>query len=61
MKVTLNRELCTGHAMCNAHSALYELNDDGYNITDELDVPPGREDEALRGAQACPEQALTVS
>jgi len=61
MKVSLDRESCTGHAQCNAVAPeVYELDDHGYCAIDVLDVPPDLERMARKGAQACPERAITV-
>ncbi|HVV08232.1 ferredoxin [Amycolatopsis sp.] len=61
MKVSLNREACTGHARCYAVAPdVYELDDDGYCALDVVEVQPAMEPQARRGAQACPEGAITV-
>lgn len=61
MRVKVDTALCSGHARCVAKAPnVYRLNDDGYNETAEAIVPPGFEDEARRGALACPERAITL-
>jgi ferredoxin len=62
MKVRLDRELCSGHAMCNVNGPnMYPLDDLGYNAIDgEIEVPDGLAEEARRGADACPERAITI-
>jgi ferredoxin len=39
---------------------LYPLDDEGYIAVAEIDVPPGSEDLARRGARACPERIIVV-
>jgi ferredoxin len=49
--------------MCNREApALYELDDDGWNVLrgKEADVPPDQEEAAERGAALCPERAITI-
>ena len=61
MRIKVNTTLCSGHARCVAVAPrVYVLNDDGYNVTAEMVVAPGLEEEARRGARACPERAITV-
>ncbi|MFJ8816451.1 ferredoxin [Amycolatopsis thermoflava] len=63
MKISVNREACTGHAQCNAVApeAAYDLDDDGYCAIDVVDVEPGLGEQARQGAGACPERAITVT
>ena len=61
MRIHVDLERCTGHARCQDLAPdVYELDDDGYNVTPTYDVAPGLEDQARRGAMACPEAAITV-
>ena len=62
MKLVIDAERCAGHARCNAVGGanLLPLNDDGYIGITELDVPPGQEALARRGARACPERVITI-
>jgi len=61
MKVRIDKAACVGNARCAAVSAtLFVLDDDGYIAVTEIDVPPGMEDLARRGARACPERVITV-
>jgi len=61
MKVLVDAEKCQGHARCLAEGPdVYVLDDDGYNTTDVESVPPELQDQARRGALACPELALTI-
>jgi ferredoxin len=60
--VSVDNELCTGHARCWAVAdSIFTIDDDGYsNIGIGREVPPGREDDARRGVAACPERALRI-
>jgi len=53
VKIRIDKAKCVGNARCAAVSAeLFPLNDDGYIAVEEIDVPPGQEELALRGARA---------
>lgn len=63
MKVRVAPDLCCGAQRC------WEVAPDFYTLRDGFsafvgeeshDVPPGREDEAVRGAEACPESAIEI-
>jgi ferredoxin len=61
MKIHINKDACVGHARCAAVAPeIFPLDDDGYIAVREIDVPPGKEDLARRGARACPERVITV-
>jgi len=61
MRIKVNHESCQGHARCNALApAIFELDDTGYIVAGDIDVPAGGEVLARRAARACPERALTV-
>lgn len=63
MKVKVDRELCAGHALCNAQGGdeVYPLDAIGYNsLNGIVDIAAGHEDAARRGAAACPERAITI-
>ncbi|MCB8913433.1 ferredoxin [Rhodococcus rhodochrous] len=61
MKIRVHPEKCTGHAQCwLAAPELYELDDEGMNVTGEVQVPPEHESTGRRGADACPEQAIEI-
>jgi len=61
MKVRINKAACVGNARCWAVSqTLFPLDDDGYIEVEEVDVPPGMEVLARRGARACPERVIEV-
>ncbi len=61
MKIRIDKAACVGNARCAAISeVLYPLDDDGYIAVEEVEVPPGMEDLARRGARACPERVITI-
>ncbi|MEV7085394.1 ferredoxin [Streptomyces sp. NPDC093085] len=61
MKYTVDGSLCTGHGRCyTVAPELYRPDDEGYNLLrdDAVEVPPGAEASARRGARSCPERAI---
>ncbi|MFJ8493009.1 ferredoxin [Streptomyces sp. NPDC094038] len=61
MKVIIDTTACSGHARCAAASPeLFRLDDDGYALPFDGEVPAGLEQAARDGAAACPERAITV-
>jgi ferredoxin len=61
MKIRINKAGCVGNARCAAVAAdLFPLDDDGYIAVEEIDVPPGSEARARRGARACPERIIVI-
>lgn len=61
MKIRIEKASCVGNARCAAVSdELFKLDDDGYIAVEEIDVPPGKEQLAKRGARACPERIIFV-
>jgi ferredoxin len=61
LKIRINKAACVGHARCAAVAPdIYSLNEDGYIAEEEIDVPPGQEAIARRGARACPERIITI-
>jgi ferredoxin len=61
MKISVDRTKCVGHAQCYAVAPqTYDLDDDGYCVINNAVVPPELQKEARLGADACPEQAITV-
>jgi ferredoxin len=62
MKLEVNKALCTGHARCAATAPeIYELDDEGFSALTVLEVAPELEAAAVRGADACPERAITIT
>ncbi|MCX4404691.1 MULTISPECIES: ferredoxin [unclassified Streptomyces] len=61
MKVTIETSSCSGHARCAAAAPqLFRLDDDGYALPFDGDIPQGLEQAARDGERACPERAITV-
>jgi len=61
MKIRIDKAACVGNARCAAISEeLFPLDDEGYISVEEIDVPPGMEDLARRGARACPERIISI-
>jgi ferredoxin len=61
MRIKIDRQNCQGNARCAAIAGgLYVLDEGGYIASDGFEVPAGMEDQARRGARACPERAITV-
>jgi ferredoxin len=61
VRVHVDRSRCQGHARCWAETPeLYLLDDDGYSAIGDVEVPPELEDAARRGADACPERAISI-
>jgi len=61
MKIRADQSRCCGHGMCFiVDQDLFPL-DNGYiAITEDVEVPAGRENNAYIGVDACPEMALTI-
>lgn len=48
--------------MCFAQARdLFPLDEDGFSIADGRTVPPGDEERAQMGMEACPERAISLS
>ena len=61
MKIVVAREKCSGHARCFAIGPeVYDLDEDGYVALTECDVPAHLEQQAIDGAQSCPEGAISL-
>lgn len=62
MKLSINTAACSGHAQCAATAPdLFEVDDLGYALPFDGDVPSGQEDAAQAGAASCPERAITIT
>jgi ferredoxin len=62
MKIRIDKAACAGNARCAAVApALFPLDDNGYIEVSEIDVPPGMEELARRGARACPERIIVIA
>jgi ferredoxin len=61
VRIRVDPELCTGHALCQLHGPdVYVLDDLGYNTTGNRVVPPELWEQARKGALACPEGAIAI-
>jgi ferredoxin len=61
MKIRIDKASCVGNARCAAVAPnLFPLDEDGYIAVSDIDVPPGQEQLARRGARACPERIIVV-
>lgn len=61
MKAIIDPTKCSGHARCYATDPeLFQIDDSGYALRPEFEVPAGAEETAREGAAACPERAITV-
>ena len=61
MKAVVDLTKCSGHARCYATDPeLFQIDDLGYALRPEFDVPAGAEDKAREGAASCPERAITL-
>ncbi len=59
MKILVNHAKCQGHARCAAIAPeLFKLDESGYILPGDIDVPAGAEEAAKKGARNCPERAL---
>lgn len=62
MRVSVDSAKCTGHAQCNASGPdVYDLDDMGYCIPMDTEIPAELHEQARDGAAACPERAITVT
>ncbi|MFL6024193.1 MAG: ferredoxin [Marmoricola sp.] len=61
MKAIVDLSRCSGHARCyGVDPELFQLDDIGYAVRSEFDVPVGEEETARLGASVCPERAITL-
>ena len=61
MKAVIDLTTCSGNARCYATDPeLFQIDDSGYALRPEFEVPAGAEETARQGAAACPERAITV-
>ena len=61
MKIRIEKGNCVGNARCWAVAPdLFPLDENGYIAVEEIEVPPGKEELARRGAAACPERIILI-
>jgi ferredoxin len=62
VRVGVDRSVCEGHGQCSVVDLdLFPLDDDGFSaVGPDRAVPPGEEETARLGIEACPVRALSV-
>jgi ferredoxin len=61
MKVSIDLNKCSGHARCYAVDAeLFQLDQSGYALHAEIEIPPGEEEKARLAVVSCPERAISL-
>ena len=61
MRIRVDPDLCTGHALCYQQGPdVFVLDELGYNVTAETEVAAEHQEQARRGAEACPEAAIAI-
>ncbi|MBK5123952.1 ferredoxin [Burkholderia sp. R-69980] len=62
MKVSVNRDVCTGHAQCmSCCPEIYGADEYGYCVILREVVPEHLQDAAITGARSCPEGAIKIT
>jgi ferredoxin len=63
VKVSIDRDTCTGHGLCYLTAPrVFSDDDGGYGqVLGDGEVSAGDADDALRAAANCPERAVTAS
>ena len=62
MKVTVDDEACSGHAVCcSLCPEVFTLSEDGYTVVRSPEVPTELEEVVRIAASRCPEHAITAS
>lgn len=61
VEIEFDVDACTGHGRCYSLSPdLFEPDDCGHALDASGPVPEAREQDAIRAAQNCPEQAIRI-
>ncbi|WP_394889904.1 ferredoxin [Mesorhizobium sp. AaZ16] len=61
MRIIVNKAKCQGHARCWAQAPhIFVVDDEGYILPGDIEVPEGERPLASRGARSCPERALEI-
>jgi ferredoxin len=61
VKVSIDLNKCTGHARCYAVDAeLFQLDESGYALRTEVEIPPGEEERARLAVDSRPERAISL-
>lgn len=62
MKVSIDLGKCCGHARCNAvDSENFLLDESGYALRADFEIPPEAEEKARLAVTSCPERAISLS
>ncbi|WP_095205357.1 ferredoxin [Mesorhizobium carmichaelinearum] len=62
MRIIVHNDKCQGHARCWAQAPhIFVLDDEGYILPGNLEIPIGEQPLASRGARSCPEHALEIA
>jgi ferredoxin len=61
LRITVDSGKCTGHARCYAIAPeIFELDESGYALPLDTELPAEHEALAETAAQACPEHAIRI-
>ncbi|SOX54087.1 ferredoxin, partial [Mycobacterium ahvazicum] len=61
VRVRLEKSKCVGHAQCYAVDPdLFPIDESGYSILEEHEVPPEEAELTRDGVASCPEMALIL-
>jgi ferredoxin len=61
MDIDIDRRRCTGHGRCfSVAPEVFSPDEEGFGVVDIERVPGRLADAARRGAEACPEQAISL-
>jgi ferredoxin len=61
LRVVADRSACCGYGVCaEICPEIFGVDDNGIVVVKLESVPPGLEDKAREGAQACPQSALAI-
>jgi len=61
MKVKVDRELCSGDAICaEICPEVFIIDDDGLAVVKDEKVPEGLEDDVREAAESCPEECIYI-
>ncbi len=62
MKVAVDSEACQGHARCwDICPEVFTLDEEGYALIADPDVPPELEAKAREAMDNCPERAISLT
>ena len=61
MKVSIDLNKCSGHARCySVDEEIFQLDESGYALAAEVEIPPGEEAKARLAVASCPERAISL-